>query len=191
MLIQTTCKWCRRHQRRQLIVRWSQLPTCSCSLRTKKPTTRRNIRRWTTTSCGGSWWKNSTASVNVTRSELSSLIGRIVNWLHFAIWVKPTFLTSDVRALCCGICFLNWMNHASYYSLLNIAALKNITVTLDDCLDRYYGLGELSNFCTVVMVKSVNQLQPLWLLLVITKIRDRLKNNDLLMIAGTFGRNGT
>jgi len=42
------------------------------------------------------------------------------------------------------------MNQASYYSLFNIAALKNITVTLDDCLDRYYGLGELSNFCTVV-----------------------------------------
>jgi len=70
-LIQAASDRCDRCRRRQLIGRWSRSPTYSCSSRTRKPTTRRNIRPWTTTSCGDSWWKSSTASATATRFDWS------------------------------------------------------------------------------------------------------------------------
>ena len=74
IITHTNGSWtCGRPPRQRLIVRWSRSPTFSCSSRTRKATTSGNIRRWMTTSYGGSWWKSSTASANVTRFDNNRL----------------------------------------------------------------------------------------------------------------------
>ena len=90
-----------RRRRRRLTVLWSRSPTCSCSSRTRKPTTGRNTRQWTTTNCGGSWWRNSTASANVTRfgrhlhyipPPLRRQFGQVPNVVASLLLLGPTFI---------------------------------------------------------------------------------------------------
>jgi len=133
------CEWslCGRRRRRPLIVRWSRSPTCSCSSRIRKPTTTRNIRRWTTTNCGGSWWRNSTASVIATRSGRCLHYGSLVWFGGF-----PTGGISR-RFFCRGIWTINRLENCQYIDILadlaevlySIVWLScSVSVVLPSCL---------------------------------------------------------
>ena len=46
-----------------------------------------------------SWLFNRRSIQRMSLTSINPLMGRDVNWLHFAIQVQPTFLISDIRAL--------------------------------------------------------------------------------------------